>query len=209
MTFPKKLIEAVNTIDNVAILDNESYQDSSAYIFGFTQSPDYYQFDSENSRSVSIFNPSFEDKNIMLSELRKLSPELINNLPKDKTKIAIVHSPVYLNEPDILEFFKEFDFIISGHMHNGVVPPIINELWHSDIGILAPGKALFPRHARAVINSPNQKNIICGPVTAIPNTNPIHATTGTAFPVSIASLEFSERQTLKRKPDTKHQYISF
>lgn len=206
---PTELITAVNELDNVRILNNETYEDKSVYIFGFTQTPEYYQFDRDENHTTSIFNPGSEDKNIMLYDLRHLDHKLIEKLPKNKAKIAIIHSPVFLQDPEVINYLSEFDFFISGHMHNGVVPPVVNDFWRSDRGIMAPGKLFFPRNSRTHVTNPDHKSIICAPVTTIQDSAKPVTFLNKAFPVNIAMLELSNRETLIGKPDIKHQYINF
>lgn len=202
-------LSAISNIPNVTLLDNSSFEDKNAYLFGFTQSPEYFQFDRDDERTTSFFHPGSEDLNILLHDLKNLDPKLISNLPAHKAKIAIVHSPVHLSNPKVAVYFDEFDFIISGHMHSGVVLPGLSDFWKSDRGIVAPGKLLFPRNSRTHITSPNQKNIICGAVSTIQDSaKPITFLNG-AFPVNIATLELTHHEPYARKPDIKHEYISF
>ena len=205
---PAKLLEAIAPLDNVIVLNNSVCQDNQAYILGFTQTPEYFQFDRDD-RATTFLTPGSEDKNILLYDLRHLNPKLLTKLPKNKVKIAIIHSPVFLSDPEVAEYFAEFDFIISGHMHNGVVPPVMIDFWRSDRGLMAPGKLFFPRHARTYITNPSEKSIICGPVSTIQaSAKPITFMNG-AFPVNLAMLELSNRETLEDRPDIKHQYINF
>jgi predicted MPP superfamily phosphohydrolase len=206
---PSTLVNAINDLDNVQVLDNSVYEDKNVYIFGFTQTPEYYQFDKDEEHSATIFNPGHEDKNIMLYDLHQLDFKLIQNLPKKKAKIALIHSPVFLEDQEICSYLYEFDFFISGHMHNGVVPPVISDFWRDDRGLLAPGKGLFPRRARCRITDPNQKSIILGAVSTIPSISKSFITLNKAFPVYTASLELNHNEILARKPDVKSQYISF
>ena len=74
---PTELINAINELDNVKVLNNETYEDKSVYIFGFTQTPEYFQFYRDAHHTTSIFNPGSEDKNIMLYDLRHLDHNLI------------------------------------------------------------------------------------------------------------------------------------
>lgn len=206
---PTALINAIAELKNVYLLNNSVYEDKKAYIFGFTQTPDYYQFDRDENHTTSVFQPGSEDKSIMLYDLHQLNHELINNLPKHKAKIALIHSPVFLFDSEVTSYLYEFDFYVSGHMHSGVVPPVVNDFWRSDRGLLAPGKKLFPRHSRANITESYQKVITCGAISTIQNSaKPITFMNG-IFPVNIATLEFTHRETLARKPDVKHQYINF
>lgn len=205
----QRYIDALNAIENVQLLDNQVYEDKNVYIFGFTQSPDYFQFDRDERRGTTIFHPGGEDLDIMLSDLDKVDQKLITNLPKNKVKIAIIHSPIYLDDPQVAAKLYEFDYFISGHMHNGVVPPVLHDLWRSDRGIIAPGKKLFPRGARAKITSPYDKTILLGAVSTIQaSAKPITFVNG-IFPTHIATLELSKRETLARKPDVSHQYLSY
>lgn len=145
----------------------------------------------------------------MLSDLDSLNQELINNLPKHKAKIAIIHSPVFLTDSQVAAKLYEFDYFISGHMHNGVIPPIINDFWHSDRGLIAPGKKLFPRNARTKITNPNDKIITLGAVSTIQDSaKPITFMNG-LFPINIATLELTKNESLARKPDIKHQYFGY
>lgn len=201
-------INAVNAIDNVQLLNNEAYEDDKVYIFGFTQAPEYFQFNRDEKHSSSILHPGNEDLDIMLSDLDSLDQKLINNLPKHKARIAIIHSPVFLTDSQVAAKLYEFDYFISGHMHNGVIPPIINDFWHSDRGFIAPGKKLFPRNARAKITNPSDKIITLGAVSTIQDSaKPITFMNG-LFPINIATLELTKNELLARKPDIKHQYIS-
>lgn len=202
------LTDALRNLDNVHLLDNQSFEDRQLYIFGFTTSPDYYQLDHEDS-TTTVFHPGNEDKNILRLDLKQLDPKLLHDLPPRKAKIAIVHSPVYLNDPAIAPFFADFDFIISGHMHNGIVPPLINDFWHSDRGFYAPGKHFFPHQSRGHVASANQKTIICGAVSTFQDSAKPLTFLNAGFPVFTASLECTHRETYARKPDVKRQYLSF
>ena len=205
----QRFIDAINAIENVTLLDNQVYEDKDVYIFGMTQSPEYFQFDRDESRTTSLFHPGGEDLNIFLSDLDALDQKLITNLPKHKVKIAIIHSPVYLSDSQVAAKLYEFDYFISGHMHNGVVPPLINDFWRSDRGIIAPGKKLFPHGSRANITSPYDKIITLGAVTTIQASAKPITFINKIYPVNIATLDLSKNELLIRKPDVKHQYLSF
>ena len=207
--YPTLLIDALNKIENVHVLDNAVFEDKNAYFFGFTQTPEYFQFDRDENHSASLFHPGHEDKNIMLYDLHELNHKLIQDLPKNKAKIAVIHSPVFVEDPEIASYLSEFDFIISGHTHNGVVPPVIHDFWRNDRGFVAPGKGLFPHHARSRITSNDQKSIICGAISTIAATDKPFSVLGKPFPVFTATLEFKHDELLQRKPDVKSQYISF
>lgn len=204
-----KYIDTINSIDNVQLLNNEAYEDDKVYIFGFTQAPEYFQFNRDEKHSSSIVHPGDEDLDVMLSDLDSLNQKLISNLPKHKAKIVIIHSPVFLIDSQIAAKLYEFDYFISGHMHNGVVPPIINDFWRSDRGLVAPGKKLFPRNARTKITSPYDKIITLGAVSTIQDSAKPITFLNSLYPINIATLELTKNELLARKPDIKHQYLSF
>lgn len=198
---PNFLIEKINKIANVHMLDNSSYEDDKVYIFGFTQSPEYYGLDNCEEERI---RSSIEDSGIMLHDLRQIPAEKLHQLPEHKIKLALVHSPFRLFRDDIAECFKDFDFTISGHTHNGAVPPILHDFWRSDRGLSAPGNAEFmPEHARAGLYD---THLICGAVTTISSATRKLRFLNAAFPINIATLEISKNPLYQRKPNIKHQY---
>ena len=201
-------VQTLNNTPNIHLLDNQAYEDHAVYIFGFTQSPEYFQFD-RDEKSTTLFKPGGEDRNIMLSDIDALDQKLITKLPKHKAKIAIIHSPVYLTDSEVGSRFNEFDFIVSGHMHNGVVPPVLNEAWPSDRGLIAPGKKFFPRGSRAHIKTVNDRLLTLGAVSTIQNSAKPLTFLNNVYPVSVATLELSHRETLARKPDVRRKYVRF
>ena len=101
----------------------------------------------------------------------KENKKCLVSLPKDKVKILMVHSPILMSDPDILDLVKEYDFIFSGHMHNGVVPPILDSLIKNNRGLVAPNKSLFPDNARGVkamyVNDKPIRMIVTGGITKL------------------------------------------
>ncbi len=207
---PDRLIEAVKNIKNIYILDNEVYEDEDAYIFGFTPSSNYYEFDSDKKdRDVAILNSKGENFNILLADFSNLESKFTTKLPKKKVKIMTIHSPVFLDNAEIISKLREFDYIVSGHMHNGVVPPILNDLWRSDRGLIAPGKRFFPHNARTHITGPSDKKIILGPVTTIQESSRPLTFLNHVFPVNVAPLELTHDVDYRNKPDVKYRYVRF
>ena len=199
---PAPIIGQINSLTNVHLLNNSTYEDNRVYIFGFTQSPDYY-----NLADSSDTNMAIKDRSIMLHDLREIPSKLLSNLPKNKVKIALIHSPFHLFDEEISAYFDNFDFTISGHSHNGAVPPILNDFWRSDRGISAPGNAkLFPEHARAGLYG---NHIICGAATTISNSARKLKFLNAAFPINIATLELDKSPLHARKPDIHKKYESF
>ena len=180
---------SLRQIKNVHLLHNEVYEDNRIFVLGFAPSPAYYQLDRDGEHASSLLHPGTEDKSIFLRDLVNLPEKFHAKLPKHKVKLALIHSPLYLHDPEVTDFLQEFDYSISGHMHNGVVPPILNELWKSNRGIVGPGKTLLPNHVIQKCNKPL-------------------SFLNAAFPVNIAELELSSNPA-HPKTDIKFKYVSY
>ena len=150
-----EFFDEIRALDNVFLLDNQVYEDENIYCLGYTQSPDYYRADSGIT----------EDLPTILSELDSLPEQYLNHLPKQKLKFALVHSPVYLNHPEVKYRLREFDYFISGHMHNGVMPPVLDELINSSRGLISPTKKLAPENSRNTLKSYADKLLVVGAPT--------------------------------------------
>lgn len=116
----------------------QKYEDDKVIIF--LNEPAYAYYYNENK---------IESKDFLISQLKKYKKSLIN-LSKNKLKIFLTHSPILMNDLEILELIKEFDFILCGHMHNGMVPVGIDKLIKNNKGIIAPNKKMFPQNARGL-----------------------------------------------------------
>jgi predicted MPP superfamily phosphohydrolase len=203
---PELLFEYVNTIPNVHILDNSSYEDDRVYIFGFTQSSNYFSLDTEDSKRKRN-NP--EDPGILQHDLSQIPREKLHALPAHKAKIALVHSPFHLLRPEITPFFADFDHIISGHTHNGATPPLIDDFWRSDRGLIAPGNREFlPHLARTGCFGDRHQLIVCGAVTSISDSARKLKFLNTAFPINIATLELTKNESYAHKPNIHRKYIN-
>ena len=203
-----KYIKDLNQLPNVHCLHNAAYEDKQVYIFGLTVSPDYYQFD-HDGHTTTFLHPGDEHKDVLLDDLNNIPTKQLHDLPRRKAKIALIHPPYYLDDPEIAPFFADFDFVIAGHMHNGLVPPVVHDFWRSDRGIYAPGKHFFRQKSRARITSPDQKTIICGAVSTFQKSAKPLTFLNSIYPVNTALLEFTHQSRFARKPDVRNKYISF
>ena len=93
-------------------------------------------------------------------------------------------------------------------MHNGVVPPILNELWKSNRGIVGPGKTMLPDHVRLRVKDPADKSIVLGAITTIQKCAKPISFLNAAFPVNIAELTF-DTNPAHAKDDLSFKYVSF
>ena len=79
-----------------------------------------------------------------------------------------MHSPICISDKIIKKELNKYDIVLSGHMHNGVVPPVLDELFDNNRGIIDPHKKVFPKNARGIIKNDNV-TIISSGVTKISN----------------------------------------
>lgn len=206
---PDILRSELNKIPGVTLLDNQSYEDERIHIFGFTQTPEYFWMNLiEEGASERGILP--EDKNTLIEDIKKIDSKHLSKLPQNRLKIALMHSPIRVSDPDVSKYFDEFDFIICGHTHNGATPPVLQDFWRSDRGLTAPGRReKFPHNVRIGLYPPEKRLIICGAINSISVHAKPFAFLNHFFPVFTTRLEISDNPIYKRKPDQKHKYISF
>ena len=154
-----KFFKNINDLKNIYVLDNDTYIDESIYISGLTLPTNYYYNITNN-----------ESKEVLLSHLNKYK-KLITNLPLSVPKVSLIHSPIKLADKDIITILKEYDLLLSGHTHSGMVPNFLDKMFKPNQGIIAPNKKLFPDVARGkiVTRLPNKDVtlIINGAVTKL------------------------------------------
>ena len=134
-----KFFKNLNELKNIYVLDNDIYLDETIYISGLTLPTNYYYNITHN-----------ESKEALIAHLKKYK-KLTNNLPLSVPKISLIHSPIKLADKDVLTILKEYDLLLSGHTHNGMVPKILDKVFKPNQGIIAPNKRLFPEVARGKI----------------------------------------------------------
>ena len=129
-----KFFNKLNDINNIYVLNNQSYEDKNIFISGFTLPTNYY------------YNiEKHEDENALLETLQN-NFNLVTNLPKKKYKVALIHSPILLSEKKVVEKLKEYDLILSGHMHNGLIPRILDKIIKNNYGLISPDKRFFAKN---------------------------------------------------------------
>lgn len=195
-----EFIGQINNLNNVWVLDNDSYTDNNLYVAGITNSYSYYHPEYANHLKSKIT----EDKQKMLEELRNLRSSLTQNLPEDKINFAMIHSPIHLTDLEIKDELNEFDYFLSGHMHNGCVVPILYELWKSNKGLIAPNKSLLPSNVRDTLKIQGDKLVVNGPVTMFHECTGFMSKFNCFYPAYISILNI----TNDKKYDNKKLVIS-
>jgi len=151
----RKFFQKLDALKNIYVLDNKSYSDEFIYVAGFTLSSRYY---------YNLFGK--ESVSALLQELKQ-HYKLISRLPKDKVKIGLFHSPLGIIDDVVWDKLSEFDLLLSGHMHDGMVPDFLKVFFPKNMGLIEPSKKLFPRICRDRINKDGRTLIITGGVTKL------------------------------------------
>ena len=188
--------EALRRIPNLVLLDDQTYQDDDIFCFGYTQKKSYYTEDGVNFA---------ENAEAQLEDLTKTLANLPEP-PTDKLKFALIHAPTHLQTPDIEFLLQPFDYILSGHMHNGIVPPVLDEFWRNQKGIISPTKKLFSGACRHTLKTYDDKLIVVGPVTIFHAHLGLLEKLNVFYPTYLTYLEISDKKTYARKPYVKHTY---
>lgn len=172
-------------IDNLYILDNDIYEDKNIYICGITESAKFYKTC---------------DIEVLKVDLNQNS-ELLNYNNKNKVKILLIHSPVGFNDEEIINITHNFDYVVTGHMHNGCVPPIINDIWRSTRGIITPKKRLFVKNQRNTLRNNKDKLLVNGPVTTFSKSAGIIHYFNIIYPIYNSVFVFNKNNkfNIKRK----------
>ena len=192
----KEFLKSLRQVPNLVLLDDEVYQDDDIFCFGYTQKKSYYTEDGVNFA---------ENAEAQLEDLTKTLANLPEP-PADKLKFALIHAPTHLQTPDIEFLLQPFDYILSGHMHNGIVPPVLDEFWLSQKGIISPTKKLFSGACRHTLETYDDKLIVVGPVTTFHAHLGLLEKLNVFYPTYLTYLEISDKKTYARKPYVKHTY---
>lgn len=132
--------------------------------------------------------------------------------PAEYYNILLCHSPRNVmdkNITDKIELLKTINLIISGHMHNGMVPSwlekyanfvlkIMDDEYYKNRGIIGPNSEMFPKLSRGEVDFNGIKGIIGYPMTAISETHQKSskiANSFIAFPPAISRVKI-----LKKNP---------
>lgn len=170
---------------------------------------------------VSCFDPYYEDDKVIIympeldfafyqnDKKEENIDELINKLNKDKeyskglynskTKIMLINFPYLLTDDRIIKLIKEFDIIISGQMHKGLMHGLDNII--NNKGIVSSYLKPFSHNARGVkFLNYNGKQIILifsGGITKLSSDSFIKRNLNRLYP-----MDFEEVNVLTKKYPT-------
>lgn len=131
----------LSELNNVYFLDNKSIILNKINFIGYH--PEYNYYETKEQEPL---------KNIDIIE------KLVS---KEHCNILLCHSPI-----NILKYKLNVKYILSGHMHNGLVPPIFENIGKNK-GLVGPHYTFFPKLSRGVVMKGKTKLIITGGVRKI------------------------------------------
>ena len=143
-----KFFNKLDDLNNIYVLNNSSYKDDNIFVSGFTLPNDYY-YNITGRESVDIFLDYLDNNS-----------KLIHRLPKDRVKIGLIHSPIRLNNALILKKLHEYDLLLTGHTHGGMVPGFLDFMFPKNMGIVSPCKGFFPDVARGRMDNKVEDKVI-------------------------------------------------
>lgn len=149
----RKWFDVLNKINNLFLLDNKVKKVDKINFVGITPSYSYYE-------------KEYQKDSILLNEIKSKMPLLDGDY-----NILLMHSPINIIKDKIINETEvdKVNLILSGHMHNGLVPPILDNLFKTDRGIISPDGRWFlkTKLTRGRIDLPNKTLIINGAITKI------------------------------------------
>ena len=212
--YREDLWKQVNDIKNVHVLHNEGYEDEDVRFYGYTL-PSYYYHGKYDLPITSDCNKSRgdEDVSVLLEDMEWNEEIFISYMdnPKDKFSAALFHSPQNVTNRKVAYYLSGFDHIYSGHMHQGCMPPILDDIIPGNKGLISPQKTLFPDNSRGVIHTTfGSLCIINGGITKIhESANMVLQPFNCAFPMHIDVIDVVPEKDGYQKAYTKKSYYKY
>ena len=181
-------MQELANIPNVFLLDDAEFENENHFVFGLTLPPAYYGKNANECR---------ENLDILRDNLDAVKDRFAK-LPAKKTKILITHSPLFLTDPSIQEILEPFDFVLAGHMHNGAVPPILQDFWRTHRGLFSPSQEFFKDY-NSRIGLYGDKLITLGAITTVQPKTRFFGRMSGIFPTYLAEISTSHNTADERK----------
>lgn len=135
-----KFFNKLNELKNIYVLHNDYYKDEFIFIGGLTLPTDYYYNITGDESTVILLNH--------LNNTKKIIPKGKQTTPR----ILLVHSPIKILDSEVLKKIKDYDLLLSGHMHGGMIPSLLGKILKGNGGIIAPNKKIHPSIARGRVD---------------------------------------------------------
>ena len=183
----KDFWEEINSIDNIYLSHfNTLYEDDNVFIY--MPELDYRYYENYNKD---------EDLYYLLKKINT-DKDIITNLDPHKIKIMMIHSPYLLQNEDVLKLISEFDIVLSGHMHNGLVLPVLDELIKNNKGITTPTGKLFKDNCRGYknvyVNGKYVRFIMSGGITKLSKNSGFLSHFNGLYPACIENINIKTKK---------------
>ena len=98
--------------------------------------------------------------------------KLLGKVDHKKYNILLLHTPINIIDKKSIskefEVLKEYDLILCGHMHSGLVPKIFRKKFGR--GLVAPYKKIFPKYSYGLVKDENTTILISGGISKFSKT---------------------------------------
>ena len=116
---PEEFWEDITKNPQIRILKNEAVKTDKYFLAGIEQGPSCYSLDKDSSASTLQKHILVSEKaEMMEAALRKFMKKVKTPAKVDKPRILLVHSARFLTERNLGGLVKDYDVILSGHLHN-------------------------------------------------------------------------------------------
>ena len=120
--------------------------------------------------------------------------ESVNNYVRIVFSLLMCHSPYSINMIKHFKensYFKDIDLILSGHMHGGLVHPLMRPFISEPLGIIAPNKDILPNFTRGITYIDGIPNIISEGVTKLAGMNFVD----NMYPVDVKTIKLVRKNS--------------
>lgn len=179
--------DEINELENISVLNDDSYHDDRLFVLGYTQSKKYYY--PQKVENKTIFHQIIEDEKENSVGLENLLTKIA--IPHDVPSILSVHAPTYYFTPHVKKLTEPFTLVISGHTHNALVFPVLNEIWNSTRGIITPDRQWLQENTRNTFRYKDDKVIINPPLTMFSKCTGSKAKLNGLYPMSFTIVNFT------------------
>ena len=164
---------------NIKFLNNSVYEDRYVRFVGFTLPSNCYNKENSLEFEKNFYNSL--DTDLFLGN-------------DNKVNIAIIHNPRNVCNDSILNKLCNFDIILSGHMHNGLIFNFIDKIFNGNRGIIDRYKKLFPKYARNSVDIGNNKHlVISGGITKLSKDSGIFRFGNFLYPMEISQVNIKKK----------------
>ncbi len=164
---------------NVFLINDNVYEDRFVRFVGFNLPVGAY-YSSKNLEIEKNYYSSL-DMSLFISK-------------KNKVNIAVIHSPINMFDEDIRNILNNFDIILTGHMHNGLVFSFIDRLFSDNRGLVSPSKKLFPKYSRNLVKLDlNKYLIISGGITKLSKSSGMIRLFNFFYPMEIDEINIKKK----------------